>query len=240
MQKLEKRSVLATAAGVNPSTVTRLLKGSLSAAVVGNRVDMNHPDVLGYLKDRAAGTTKPGVKKAKKAPPPPAKIKPAPPPPARDDSDDDGDTVETKINPALDVDGHIVEIPEDIQMYADMTLREIIKQFGTAQRFNDFLKAVKEIEMINERRLKNAEKQGQLVSRSLIKVGIIEPIDTAHNKLLTDGAKKIAVRCYAMAKSGKETEQLEMFVKETITSFIRPSKQKAVKTLSGIGEKIEG
>lgn len=125
-----------------------------------------------------------------------------------------------------------LEIPEDIEAFVDFSLRELIEKFGTDARFVDWLKATKEIEMINEKRLKNAQTQGTLVSRELMKVGVIEPIDAAHIKLLTDGAKTIARRATAMHDAGRELDEIENFVKDQITSFIRPVKTKVKRALA--------
>lgn len=125
----------------------------------------------------------------------------------------------------------IIEIPEDIQAFADMTLRELIEKFGTDYRFVDWLSATQKIEAINEKRLKNAETEGELVSRKLVRTGIIEPIDACHIKLLTDGAKTIARRVTAMHSAERPLEDIEKFVAEQITSFIRPVKAKVARAL---------
>jgi hypothetical protein len=128
-------------------------------------------------------------------------------------------------------DNEIVEIPEDIQSFADMTLRELIEKFGTDFRFIDWLSAIQKIEAINEKRLKNAEAEGKLVSRKLVKVGILEPIDACHIKLLTDGAKTIARRVTAMHSAERPLDEIEKFVAEQITSFIKPVKAKVARAL---------
>lgn len=113
-------------------------------------------------------------------------------------------------------------IPDNIAEYADMTLREIIFKFGTDTRFVDWLKAVKSIEDIHEKRLKNEQTEGNLVNRDLIRTGVIEPLNTAHVKMMTDGAKAISVRVPAMAAAGEDTIKIEHYVSGVISSFIRP------------------
>jgi len=120
----------------------------------------------------------------------------------------------------------VLEIPDDIREFLDMTLRDLVDKFGTDVRLLDWLKATKEIENINEKRLKNAKTQGELVSRELVKHGIISPIESAHIKLLTDGSKTIARRSSAMATAGRPLEDIEKFVIDQISSFIRPVKAK--------------
>ena len=125
----------------------------------------------------------------------------------------------------------MLEIPEDIQSLADMTLRELIEKFGTDIRFVDWLNATQKIEAINEKRLKNAATEGELVSRKLVRTGIVEPIDACHIRLLTDGAKTIARRATAMHAAEKSLEEIEKFVKDQLTSFIRPVKAKVARAL---------
>lgn len=127
--------------------------------------------------------------------------------------------------------GVIHEIPDDLGDFVDMTLREILLRFGTSTAFLDWLKATKSIEDINEKRLRNAQTRGELVNRELIKRGVIEPFDTAFNKLLTDGAKTIARRVSAMTGAGRPVEDCENFVADQISSFIRPAKAKIIRTL---------
>ncbi len=137
---------------------------------------------------------------------------------------------ETKKREAFIEEG-ILEIPEDIQAFGHMTLFDLIEKFGTDGRFVDWLSATQKIENINEKRLKNATTEGELVSRKLIRTGIIEPIDAAHIKLLTDGVKTIARRATAMHSAKRPLEDIEKFVAEQITSFIRPVKAKVARAL---------
>ncbi len=136
---------------------------------------------------------------------------------------------ETKKREATDED--IAKVPDNIAAYADMTLKQIINQFGTDLRFVDFLKATKEIEIIEEKRLRNAGVRGELVSRELIKKTILDPINSLHTKLLTDGAKTIARRATAMNGSGRDIKEIEEFVADQMTSFIKPVKHKIAKAL---------
>lgn len=132
----------------------------------------------------------------------------------------------------IDPEAMLLEIPEDITAFADMSLRELVTRFGTDIRFLDWLKSIKMIEDINEKRLKNAVAKGELVSRDLVKLGIIDPIESAHIKLLTDGAKTIARRATAMHSAERSLDDIEKFVKDQVTSFIRPIKAKVARTMN--------
>jgi ribosomal protein S20 len=116
-----------------------------------------------------------------------------------------------------------------------MSLRELIGRFGTDIAFKDWLAATKQIEDINEKRLKNATTRGELVSRELVKNHIVEPIDAALQKLLTDGAKTMAKRVDAMINAGRSVDECETYIRETISSFIRPMKTKVSRTLKNVG-----
>jgi hypothetical protein len=124
-----------------------------------------------------------------------------------------------------------VNLPNNIAHLADMSLRDLITQFGTDLAFIDWLKATKMIEDIAEKRIKNAEKEGRLVDRDLIKRGVIEPVDTCFTQILNDGAKTIVKRIQAMVKSDYSVEEMEEFIRSQITSFVRPMKEKISKNL---------
>ena len=70
------------------------------------------------------------------------------------------------------------------------------------------------------------------MSRNLVKLSVIEPIETAHVQLMTDGSKTMAQRIVAMVKAGEDTEAVEKFISQQITSFIRPVKAKIKRALS--------
>jgi len=129
----------------------------------------------------------------------------------------------------------IVEtVPEHIQEFADMSLRTLIQKFGTDLRFLDWLKSIKTIEEIEEKRIKNASASKELVSRKLIRVGILDPIEATHRKLLADGPKRIAARVKALTAAGAEVNEIEKFISEEITSFLQPMKSKVTKAMRDV------
>lgn len=264
-------------AGVNRSTVSRVAKTSLAAAMVGSLVDANHEAAREYLAKRsvvvsaeapatgldplyesavaACQTTgyysighiqrsqKIGYNRAfrihatmqaaglipagggPKTPTQAAKdYAPTPAPPATPPRG--GSVVAAAKKSAPPIQQEPDEVPDDISAFADMTLRELIRRFGTDVRFVDWLKAVKAIEDIHEKRLKNAATQGTLIARRVVEEGLIDTINTTHKKLLTDGAKSIAARVKSAAQLGETDTQLEDIVVEQISSFIQPCKAK--------------
>lgn len=145
-------------------------------------------------------------------------------------------TKETKKRDALEQAnqesaGVVHDIPEDIRKFADYTLRDLIAQFGTDVAFLDWLKATKAIEDIHEKRLKNAEKAGELISRAVVSDGLISTIDGAFTRMLTDGAKTIAVRTHSLVTTGADVGDIEDLVSKQLTTFIRPTKSKLTRVL---------
>jgi hypothetical protein len=209
--KTVSKAEFARLAGVSTSSISRNLKTKFAGAVVGNRIDISHPDAARYLEHRAGlavgekgtamvPTGAAARKEAKKTAPPKS----------------------------------IAEIPEDIAAFQNMTLRELIDRFGTATAFCDWLRASKTIEDIAEKRIKNAASAGDLVSRRAVKVGVIDVIESAHIKLLTDGSKTIATRVFSMIKAGREKSDIVELIEDQIGSFIRPIKARTRRCLREI------
>ena len=149
------------------------------------------------------------------APPPPLKKKTDPPPP----------------NVDVDPENTILAIPDDIQAFADMTLRELVNKFGTDSRFVDWLRAAKLIEDINDKRLKNAVSKSDLVSRVLVHKNVIDVFNAAHLKLMKDGAKSIAAGAVSKHVSGAKLIDIERYVSDILGSFVSPVKSKIIRSL---------
>lgn len=127
--------------------------------------------------------------------------------------------------------GMLHEVPEDIQAFADMTLRELIERFGTDTAFIDWLKATKSIEDINEKRLKNAQTKGELISRKLVKDHVIDTFNSAHLRLMKDGSKSIAAGVVSKHAGGADLPEVEAYVSDIVGSFIKPIKNKISRVL---------
>ncbi len=212
MSNLVKKIDFAKICGVTPAAVTKATAGPLKPALVGKRIDINHPLVRDYMQDRDITIPKIRQKEPSKLPP--------------------RDPVQKSEKRTYE--DILVDIPEDLHDYLQWTLIQIYEKFGTIERFDTFLDAVKTIEMVEDRRIKNAKSAGVLVSRELIRIGIVEPIDRAFHQLLTDGAKTMNMRIHTMIKSGSDEEETEKMVIDNLTSFIKPLKSKMKRELRKI------
>jgi hypothetical protein len=219
---LIKKSEFAQLANVSPAAIAKACRpgNGLYKALVGTgrkaRLDPNHPAAVAYLGDQ----------KQKK----PLDIT------EEEEQFSPQLTTTAKENKKAlslyNIDP--ADVPDNMQQFADMTIREVVTKFGTDYRMVDYLRALKEIEVIDERRVKSAKARGELVYKELVTVGIIEPIDSAHRKMLTDGAKTIARRAVAMIEAGKPVDDLEKYIADTISSFIKPAKAKIKRTLESV------
>ena len=133
--------------------------------------------------------------------------------------------------PTTTTDNTIFQVPDDIQVFADMTIREAVRQFGTDTRMVDWLRAVKSIEDINAKRIMNAEKQGELVSKKLVLVGVFDVFNAAHMKLMKDGAKSIGAGVISKHLSGASSADIEHYISDILGSFIKPVKDKIIRSL---------
>lgn len=287
------RAQFAELAGVNRSTVTRHCATVLEAAMVGNKIDPDHPAAIEYLKSRAAAMTPPaatgldplheeaveacrrtgqwsvsslrremsiGYTRAHRifgvirnlglvpveVPEPTTVHEPQPLGPriprggeVRNHNKKTEALQELnerlagqKPDEPVVLPGHEnFEIPEDIRAFADMTLRQLLAQFGTEEAFCTWLKASKEIEAVDEKRLKNSKTKGELISRTLVSTHIIDVYDSAHLRILSAGAKSVTAAVIAKHASGIDTPLIEDYVSETLGSFIRPVKNKIKRAL---------
>ncbi len=115
-----------------------------------------------------------------------------------------------------------------------MTLREVVEKYGTDIAFSDWLRAVKLIEDINEKHLKNEHTISELVSRQLVSDYLIEPFEVSHKRLITDGAKSIANRVITMSEAGSPVEDCERLIIDQISSHIKRMKYETLKGLRGL------
>lgn len=209
IKNLITKSELARICGVSPTAVTRATKRALSPAIVGRRVDRDHIRVQEYIAIHTGKETPKRAISGRQA------------------------VRENKKKASTISKKEEATIPGNLDGYADMSLRQLIKKYGTDMAFVDWLKAYKEIEAINEKQLKIATIKGELVSRDLVEKNVISQFNAAHLRLMTDGAKSIASGLVAKHVSGAESHELEAHVVDVISSMIKPLKNKIKRGLNG-------
>lgn len=121
--------------------------------------------------------------------------------------------------------------PEELE---NMTLAQVVDLFGTDQDFEKWTRARKTLTDIRKNDLANAKEEGQLVSRNLIKTGIIEPIDAAHTKMLSDGARTLTATIIELFRAEKDLAEIEKEASKIIGSFIVPVKSKVERVMRNV------
>jgi hypothetical protein len=228
-QKLITKNQFAKLAGVHRTAVSKAMtEGKLKAAAVDDRIWVDHPDAVAYLKkDRK--TRQSAAKKA-------VRRKPDKKAPKVSDSDKNTDGDPTSGGNGAPEPGPLVtDAGLDISRYADLTLRELEGRFGSVRALKDWLEALKKIEDIREKRLNNEEVQRALISRELVKTHIFGFLDAGNRRLLGDTPKTIARRLYALARSDAPIEEGEKLVREIIGSQLNPQKERVSKLLREAG-----
>ena len=220
MTRLISKAKFAELAGVTQSAIGKAVKVPLlKEALKGERIDFDHPDAVAYLKKQGFSTTeisKMEVSEKKYT---------------RGTEAAKNTKKQESIEKLAEYSGDQGDVPENITDFTDYTLNEIIEKYGTDVAFCDWLKAVKMIEDIEEKRLKNAEKAGDLISRAIVENGLIPTVDAAFTRMLTDGAKTIAVRAKTLIETGAEVADVEELISKQLSTFIRPTKSKLERVL---------
>lgn len=242
------RAELARLAGVSRMAITKACRGPLAGAVIGRRVDLDHESVRAYLKGRGIdlppdrAPTKKGRSKgqtAKKAPPRRPRSDDDHAPPKRTSAKVRGARVAPRSSATAPKEEAAPPRPrgpsdateEDIERYAHLPLSDLQELFGTATAFNDWLAALKLIEEVREKNLKNDATEGRLIERELVATHVFGAIEASHRRLLGDSSKTIARRVYGLAKSGAGVEEAETLVRELISAQLRRVKDTAARVV---------
>jgi hypothetical protein len=246
--RLISRSQLAELAGVSRPAITKACdSGKLKPACKGDGVDVDHPSVVAYLGKRGfkppaapssgAGKSKAPPPQTDGAPTRPAKSKPAPaaeptPSPKRgrgrprlppqDRPETRGDFRQRE--------GVSEGSNNDLQDLDD-ALTPLIERFGTHFQFSSWLSSLKDIELIREKRLKNSETEGSVISRELVKTFVFGALEQAHKRLLGDAAKTTASKVWNSARAKGTLEEAQRIVREETSKQLKPIKATAARHL---------
>jgi hypothetical protein len=196
------KTKMAEIAGVSQSAVGKACrKGALQSAVCSGKIDMNSEAARAYLRKKGID---PDVVFESSDP----------------ISNSANNHVVSQVLPNGDTD------PRDLEK---MTLPQICEIYGTDERFKHWTSARKTLTEIQRNEIANAKAAGRLIARELVKVGIIDQLDSVFRTLLTDTSKTISIRSKAMAESGSDTDDIKKLIVDQISSVIRPAKVKMMR-----------
>ncbi len=126
---------------------------------------------------------------------------------------------------------HIGKLPDEFKDYADLTVREVVKQYGSELMFKEFLSAMDKIAGLKLKEMNLAERTGELIERSIVSNIVFDGFETLHLRLLSESSKTISRKLGSMIKSGAEPEQCEKEVKRIISKLLKLTKRGMVKGL---------
>jgi hypothetical protein len=233
-QRLVSKLEFAARAGVSKPAISKALKGELRAALVGERLNIDHPAAAAYLRKHGKATGKPATARAptrkRKAP------RAAPAAPTEGAHLDEEQLAEpteprpgARSAPQLK-NGQELEILV-AHGYEDLTIREVAERWGTLTGYADFVDVRKTISETTKVDLQNEEKRGSVISREMVHKSIFGALDGMFSRLLGDMPRTITGRLYALAVSGAPREQAEQETRNLISSQLLPVKARAAKAL---------
>jgi hypothetical protein len=261
MARTISRAELARNARVSKPAITKWLKKHPGACAAGDRVDLDHPEVVAYLKSKGfevpaapvapaakspasdAGPTTP-KKPARSAPPaPPAPSKgvrrpqpePTPPPPLEPPAKPAAKPSAAKGRRQPTGKRGPAPTPDAqgfVDELADLTLLQICERYGTVSAFKSHLEAFEKRERALKYRLENEEAEGRLVDREFV-VRVVGAFDGSARKLLADSPKTIARRLYAMHAAEEPVEAAEATVHEIYSTILKAVKKAVHEVIDG-------
>lgn len=207
------KATLAKLQRVNRSTVTRWCLGPLEAAMVGDRIDLEHEAAKEFFKQRRA------EQQAKDA------VYRAPGSGVADvlrDSCDATDGSDTGSG-----DGSTGEYTD---IYS-MTFEEARRRHGSGPEFQDLLKLHNLYEDGRKKRIANDEKEGRLIGREVVRAAIIGLVDSSNRRLLSDVPETGVRLLYGHCNAGDPIETARTTLKDLLSSHLTPAKDQVVQSL---------
>ncbi len=233
MPRPVSRAELARLAKVSKPAITKQCDKALRPALVGDRVDLDHPLVRAFLLEHGVDLPAPAHAPAKgKKTSPTSRAAPTKAP-ATQPKRGGKPTAKRPAEPVSELEFGGGD-SEELEAIADI-IRPLVERFGTKRAFRDWLLALKEIEAIREKRLNNEEAEGLLIYRELVRTHVFGRIEACHRRLLGDVPKTLTRRVYALAKNGTAIEEAEATVRELIGSQLDPMKTAVDRTLNARG-----
>lgn len=230
------RSEFSRLAGVTGAAIARAITSQLKDAYNGRKIDTDHPDAIKYIADAKIKNDQRALRDAKD----PSRITRRKA--SRSGKHARGTTVakndrmaatagvkrkpkSSVKKPVTVVDDEVIHDSDDVSQYLNMTLSAIIEKFGTGGKFIDWLKAVKGIEDIRDRRLRNDEREGLYVPREIVEK-VIGEFERCFLLQLRDASKTIASQIIASAKAGESISVSRGIAEDMIGAPISDAKKK--------------
>ena len=245
--RLISRAELARRANCSPPAITKRCRKDFVPAMVGDKLDLDHPVIKSFLKDRGIATPAPA-----RAPTKTKKVS------APDPTEPTGNRIldlaaivgATGSRPtptdteraawlAEAIAAFSPGSPEEVELLGSL-LEPLIERFGTDEGCKNYLIALREKENIRAKRLSNEETEGQSIPREFVVVHILSLLEETNKRLLGDMPKTLVRRLFAMAHSGATATEGEREAREAVSSHLDAVRQKIAKTIRDAARRAAG
>jgi hypothetical protein len=229
--RLISKAELARRAGVSKAAITKRCAKDFLPAMVGNKINLDHPIIQSFLRDRGVDTPAPARAPAQSRKTAAAQSA-APTGPLTDAPSDQ--LAVPGYRPDLPPDdprrAFSPGSPEDLE-YLTTLLEPLIRYFGTDEGCKNWMIALREKENIRAKRLDNEETEGLWIPREWVVVHILSLLEETNKRLLGDMPKTLVRRLFALANSGATTTDGEREAREAVSSHLDAVRQKITKTI---------
>lgn len=231
MSRYVSRADLARLLSVSRAAITKRCQGTWAAACRGDRVSLDHPLIAAALAAKGVAApatdrapTKPAKPTARRGGAPTAKPAPVE---KRSAKPTKGRREAVPLPPQPTGAGS----PEDLEQLAEV-IRPLVARFGTERGFRDWLLGLKDIEVIDGKRLDNARERGAVYPRDFVRTHVLGLINGGNLRLLGDMPKTLCRELYALARTGRPLEEAERLTRKLIgkqLQNVRAGVDKAIK-----------
>jgi hypothetical protein len=121
--------------------------------------------------------------------------------------------------------------------YENLTVREVVTQYGSVDAFKRFVEAGKNIADYKLKEMSLQLKRGDLVQRDAVKNSVFALIDVAFRRLLSDVPTTLSKQIVARVQAGgpETTSDVEVMIRDACSQVLSNCKRSITKTpvLSG-------
>lgn len=239
-QRLISRAELARRADVSKAAITQRCAKDFVPAIVGKKLDLDHPVIQSFLTERGVQTPAPAraPTRSRKA------ARPAPPEPTGSRDEGLGEQfAPTAFRPDLPPDdprrAFSPGSPEDLE-YLGSLLEPLVAYFGTDEGCKNWMIALREKENIRAKRLDNEETEGLSIPREFVVVHILSLLEETNKRLLGDMPKTLVRRLFSLANTGATHTDGEREAREAVSSHLDAVRQKISKSIRDAARRAAG
>lgn len=194
-------------AGVSPPAISKLIRHGKIPVTERKRIDLDAPECVAYLKSKGTATDGEPAPQAKERPPNEPSTGRAAMMAKRKKSPGGAPSKKTGVKP-----GKPGVTKSDVMIRRDLEMQKLASE-------------------VQYRELKNAQMEGRLVAREVMIAGVWNPLETFLVRILSDGAKTMSKAIVPIVKSGGSREEVEVAIRQELTSFILPLKESIQRAL---------